>query len=44
MFDEASLIPDKVWTVAQGGLSDGHAKVCLAGRRRRKRAKAESGG
>ncbi len=24
MFDEASLIPDKVWTVAQGGLSDGH--------------------
>ena len=23
MFDEASLIPDKVWTVAQGGLSDG---------------------
>jgi hypothetical protein len=25
MFDEASLIPDKVWTVAQGGLSDGHS-------------------
>jgi hypothetical protein len=25
LFDEASLIPDKVWTVAQGGLSDGHA-------------------
>ena len=23
MFDEASLIPDKVWTVAMGGLSDG---------------------
>ena len=23
MFDEASLIPDKVWTVAQGGLTDG---------------------
>ncbi len=23
MFDEASLVPDKVWTVAQGGLTDG---------------------
>jgi hypothetical protein len=23
LFDEASLIPDKVWTVAQGGLTDG---------------------
>ena len=23
MFDEASLVPDKVWTVAQGGLMDG---------------------
>jgi hypothetical protein len=23
MFDEASLIPDKVWTVSQGGLTDG---------------------
>jgi hypothetical protein len=23
MFDEASLIPDEVWTVAQGGLTDG---------------------
>jgi hypothetical protein len=23
MFDEASLIPDRVWTVAQGGLTDG---------------------
>lgn len=23
MFDEASLIPDKVWTVAQGGITDG---------------------
>jgi len=23
LFDEASLVPDKVWTVAQGGLTDG---------------------